>query len=70
MENNKLGTRKQNVMKQVLEKLHGIENGGLLYYKWKATSLTTIILNKVKEIKLSITIYCLVFLAYLGIIKK
>jgi hypothetical protein len=66
----KKGTGKQNVMKQVLEMLHSIENRGLLYYKWKATSLTTTILNKVKEIKLSITIYCLVFLAYLGIIKK
>jgi hypothetical protein len=66
----KKGTRKQKVMKQVLEKLHAIDNGGLLYYKWKATSLTNSILNKVREIKLSITIYCLVFLAYLGIIKK
>jgi hypothetical protein len=57
-------------MKQVLEQLHAIENRGLLYYKWKATSLTTTILNKIKEIKLSITIYCIVVLAYLGIIKK
>jgi len=54
---------------KVLENLRTIENGGFLYYKWKATSLTTI-LNKAKEIKLSITIYCVVFLAYLGIIKK
>ncbi len=56
-------------MKQLID-LHAIENGGLLYYKWKAAYLTRrVIANVHSHVQILHIALCLLLVS-IGILKK